>query len=275
MKETVTEDVIRNRASADRPRNGSDGKDTAMHECLQAVTPEDIYATHSVLTVRTDGSDRHPALPRNLVVVRDWGHIDLLADPTKNILLYPWTPSMPLQQTIVATRFDALPRWTLALPRDRIARSASFAQDDLSRQLLTELAPALAALASIAPGRKLRLSLCKTSEQSCPLFHTDRVSVRLLCTLRGPGTEWLDNAQVNRKELGRGENRKIAGPDATVYAAQPFQIVLLKGDAGFGTNSPGIVHRSPAVPASLDGRWYLRVDPLLTDRSALRKWSRL
>jgi hypothetical protein len=243
-----------------------------MHEHLHQPA-EDIYGHHSVLSV--SAHDAHPALPRNLVVVRDWSNIDLLADPAKNILLYPWVPSMPLRHTIAATRFDALPRWTLTLSIERIARAASFAQDDLSRHLLTELAPAFAALASIAPNHKLRLSLCKTTEQSCPLFHTDRVPVRLLCTLRGPGTEWLDDAQVNRRALGRGDNRKIAGPEATVYAAQPFQIVLLKGDAGFGTNNPGIVHRSPAVPGSLDGRWYLRVDPLPATRRALRKWSRL
>ena len=246
-----------------------------MPESLTTMLTEDVYADHSVLTVPADPSGALPCLPRNLVVVKDWSDIDRLADPAKNILLCSWMPSIPLRQMIAATCFAALPRLALTLPKERIAWAASSARDDLSRQLLTELAPALAALASIAPGRKLRLSLCKTTEQSCPLFHTDRVPVRLLCTLRGPGTEWLDDAQVHRKALGRGDNRKIAGPEATVYAAQPFQIVLLKGDAGFGTNSPGIVHRSPAVPASMDGRWYLRVDPLLAARPTLHQWSRL
>jgi hypothetical protein len=237
-----------------------------MHESLTTMLTEDVYTDHSVLSVPADPSGSLPCLPRNLVVVKDWSDIDLLADPSKNILLSLWAPSTSLRKAIAATRFTALPRLGLTLPKERIAQAADFARDELSRHLLTELAPALAALASIAPGRKLRLSLCKTTAQACPLFHTDRVPVRLLCTLRGPGTEWLDDAQVNRKALGRGDNRKIAGPEATVYAAQPFQIVLLKGDAGFGTNSPGIVHRSPAVPASLDGRWYLRVDPLSLGR---------
>ncbi len=246
-----------------------------MHESLTMMLTEDVYADHSVLSIPADPSGALPSLPRNLVVVKDWCDIDRLADPTKNILLYPWMPSLPLREMIAAARFDALPKLTLTLPKGDIARAATFARDELSGQVLIELAPALAAMASIAPGRKLRLSLCKTTEQSCPLFHTDRIPLRLLCTLRGPGTEWLDDAQVHRRALGRGDNRKIAGPEATVYAAQPFQIVLLKGDAGFGTNSPGIVHRSPAVPASIDGRWYLRVDSLSLNRSALRTWSRL
>lgn len=247
----------------------------SMHEHLHATATKDIYGSHSVLSVPAGSSDTSTSLPGNLVVARDWNAVDRLTDPAKNILIRSWTPSPLLRQTIAATRFAALPRLALTLPKDKIAYAASSAPDDLSRQLLSELAPALSALASIAPGDKLRLSLCKTREQSCPLFHTDRVPVRLICTLRGPGTEWLDNAQVNRKALGRSENRKIAGPDATVYAAQPFQIVLLKGDAGFGTNSHGIVHRSPIVPASIEGRWYLRVDPLSTTRSALHGWARL
>jgi hypothetical protein len=251
-----------------------DGKNAFMHESLTTMLTKDVYATHSVLSVPADPSGAPPGLPRNLVVMTDWSDIDLLADPAKNILLSPWVPSTSLRTTIAATRFDALPRLGLTLPKERIAQASDFARDELSRQLLTELAPALAALASIAPGRKFRLSLCKTKEQSCPLFHTNRVPVRLLCTLRGPGTEWLDDAQVNRKALGRGDNRKIAGPEATVYAAQPFQVVMLKGDAGFGGNAPGIVHRSPAVPASMDGRWYLRVDPLSSDRSGLHSLAR-
>ena len=196
-----------------------DGRDGFMHESLETILTEDVYASHSMLSVSADRPGAHPGLPRNLLVVKDWSDIDRLADPTKNILLCSWMPSIPLRQRIATTRFAALPRWAVTLPKERIAQASDFARDELSRQLLTELAPALAALASIAPGRKLRLSLCQTSEQSCPVVHTDRISVRLLCTLRGPGTEWLDDAQVNRRALGRGDNRKIAGPEATVYAA--------------------------------------------------------
>ncbi|CUQ67313.1 DUF1826 domain-containing protein [Candidatus Nitrospira inopinata] len=236
---------------------------------------EDDPTGRSVSTIRIDGMavDSSP-LPRNMVIITDWSNIDRLADPTKNLLLYPWLPSASLQQAIVTRPFAELPQMALPLPKDKLAGAATMVEDDLARRLLEECAPALAAFASIAPAGNLYLSLRKTREQSCPLFHVDRYPLRLLCTLRGPGTEWLDDEQVNRKGLGQGDNRKVAPPHATVYAAQPFQILVLKGDGGCGT-SRGVVHRSPIVPASSDGRWYLRIDPLPTTRPMVREWSRL
>lgn len=232
---------------------------------------------HSVSTICIDGTNPvdSPLLPRNVVIITDWNEIDRLADPTKNLLLYPWTPSPSLQQAVATRPFAELPQMALPLPKDKLAGAATVVEDELAQRLLGDLAPALAAFASIVPGGNLHFSLRKTRERSCPLFHTDRFAVRLLCTLRGPGTEWLDDAQVNRKGLGRGDNRKVAGPDATVYAAQPFQILILKGDSGFGTASPGVVHRSPVVPPSSDGRWYLRIDPIVTARPMIHEWSRL
>lgn len=241
------------------------------------LATEDDSNGHSVSTIRIDGMNPvdSPLLARNVVIITDWSDIDRLADPTKNLLLYPWTPSRSLQQAVVTRPFAELPQTALTLPKDKLAGAATVVEDELAQRLLGELAPALAAFASIAPGDNLHLLLRKTRDQSCPLFHTDRFPVRLLCTLRGPGTEWLDDAQVNRKGLGRGDNRKVAGPDATVYAAQRFQILILKGDAGFGTAAPGVVHRSPVVPASSDGRWYLRIDPIVTTRPMIHEWSRL
>lgn len=241
------------------------------------AAPEDDPTGHSVSTIRIDGMNPldSPLLPRNVVIITDWADIDRLTDPAKNLLLYPWSPSPSLRQAIATHPFAELPQMAMTLPKDNAAGTATIVENQLVRHLLTELAPALTAFASIAPGHTLHLSLRKTREQSCPLFHTDRFPVRLLCTLRSPGTEWLDDEQVTRKGLGRGDNRKVAGPDATIYAAQPFQILILKGDAGFGTAAPGVVHRSPVVPASSDGRWYLRIDPVLTTRPMIHEWSRL
>jgi hypothetical protein len=240
-----------------------------------ARTTEERAFHPPVMTIRINTlAVDSPLLPRNVVIITDWNEIDRLADPTKNLLLYPWTPSPSLQQAVATRPFAELPQMALPLPKDRLAGAAAVVEDELARRLLGELAPALAAFASIAPGDNLHLSLRKTRDQSCPLFHVDRYPLRLLCTLRGPGTEWLDDAQVNRKGLGRGDNRKVAGPDATVYAAQPFQILIFKGDMGCGT-SRGVVHRSPVVPASSDGRWYLRIDCLLTTSPVAQEWSRL
>jgi len=38
----------------------------------------------------------------------------------------------------------------------------------------------------------------------CPRFHVDRTGIRLLCTYRGPGTEWLEEGQADRIRMGHG-----------------------------------------------------------------------
>lgn len=78
----------------------------------------------------------------------------------------------------------------------------------------------------------------------CPRFHVDRVPVRLLCTYRGPGTEWLPEPLVTRP-AGEGPL-----PEQTVSADQiqtipTAAVALLKGEAWEGNEGRGLVHRSP------------------------------
>ena len=40
----------------------------------------------------------------------------------------------------------------------------------------------------------VRLRLERITEDACRRFHADHVRLRLLCTYRGPGTEWLADA---------------------------------------------------------------------------------
>jgi len=86
------------------------------------------------------------------------------------------------------------------------------------------------------------------------------VSLRLLCTFRGPGTDWLPNNMVNRKRLGCGDNKKIVKTKAILQQVKPFQICILKGEVFTGNRGEGVVHRSPAVSDRKKGRWFMRVD---------------
>jgi hypothetical protein len=87
----------------------------------------------------------------------------------------------------------------------------------------------------------------------CPRLHVDRVGIRLLCTYRGPGTEWVEDASVDRRYLGAGAGGKpddvsgllLAGH--RIEAIPPFAVALLKGNLWQGNDGRGIVHRSPAL----------------------------
>jgi hypothetical protein len=87
----------------------------------------------------------------------------------------------------------------------------------------------------------------------CPRLHVDRVTLRAVATYVGAGTEYLSNEDVDRRWLGhaaRGAPDHLSGlvrSGGVIQAAQPGDIVLLKGEAWPENVGGGAVHRSPAV----------------------------
>ncbi len=103
----------------------------------------------------------------------------------------------------------------------------------------------------------------------CPRFHVDRTGIRLVCTWRGPGTEWLHDGWADRSRLGAGsreradEDSGLLLPGAEVESIPTFAVGLLKGSLWQGNAGRGAIHRSPQVDPcdaprvmlSLDAVW--------------------
>ena len=87
------------------------------------------------------------------------------------------------------------------------------------------------------------------SEAMCPGFHVDQCGIRLICTYRGPGTEWALPGS-------RG------AAQASVEQASAFSIVLVKGGLWQGNAGRGGIHRSPELPAGNPPRLLLTLDAL-------------
>ncbi len=100
---------------------------------------------------------------------------------------------------------------------------------------------------SVSEDRDVTLRLVTTDDDDCPRFHVDGTHLRLLCTYRGPGTEWLTNEQVDRVAQANGApNERIVrfgGPSQF----EPLWAGILKGDAYPGNAGQGLVHRSPPI----------------------------
>lgn len=100
----------------------------------------------------------------------------------------------------------------------------------------------------------------------CPRLHVDRVGIRLLCTYRGPGTEWVEDAAVDRRFLGAAsgglpdETSGLLLPGHRIETIPPFAVALLKGSLWQGNGGRGIVHRSPTVAADEAPRVLLAMD---------------
>jgi len=121
---------------------------------------------------------------------------------------------------------------------------------------------------SLHPGCALRFCLEAVHTPDCRLFHTDRVGLRLICTYRGPGTQWLDEDNVNRGELGlqgrtmEAANRAMVRDPARIRTMDTGWVAVMKGDAFPGNENGGLVHRAYPCEPGAPARLRLRLDTL-------------
>ena len=85
------------------------------------------------------------------------------------------------------------------------------------------------------------------NETMCPRFHTDRGPMRLMCTYRGSGTEWVPDTAVDYKKLktNGAKNSDIVSDSTLIQTIPNFSAAILCGCDENGVG--GVVHRSPMV----------------------------
>ena len=121
-----------------------------------------------------------------------------------------------------------------------------------ARAFLDEIRVFAAVYADLVDADHLGVRLAVTRAAMCPRFHVDRVGVRMVCTYQGPGTEWLDHADVERARIGHAAGglpdteSGLIRSGARIQQMRLFEVGLLKGEAWEGNLGRGAVHRSPA-----------------------------
>jgi hypothetical protein len=106
---------------------------------------------------------------------------------------------------------------------------------------------------------RLQIEIIKTD--MCRLFHVDNNRQRLLCTYLGPGTEWLENANANRRGLGKGCNNGVVKDFDKINRAKNFSVLLLKGKK-YAKSDVSVIHRSPPISGKGITRVLLKIDEL-------------
>jgi Protein of unknown function (DUF1826) len=118
-----------------------------------------------------------------------------------------------------------------------------------------DLAYLLTLFAALAQAPRVRLRLDMITGDACRRWHRDCVPLRLICTYRGPGTQWVspdDGADV----LGRPDD-----DPAQTMAFQAADVALFKGCGWSGQpHDGGIVHRSPRIASTGMARLVLVLD---------------
>lgn len=98
---------------------------------------------------------------------------------------------------------------------------------------------------------RIEIRLEAVRGNACWKFHADDVTVRLITTYVGPGTEWM---------------LRDTGPAGKVHQLAPGDIGLFKGRA-WAPDMP-VLHRSPPIEGSGDVRLLLVIDPAPAPREA-------
>ena len=125
-----------------------------------------------------------------------------------------------------------------------------------------------ALLCRIADTSTARVRFDVISIAQCPRFHVDNVKARLLCTYRGEGTQWLDEADADRAKLGEGsggrsdEESGLIRAQGGIRTLPTFASAVLKGRLWPGNQARGAIHRSPPVARSNAPRVMVAIDAL-------------
>lgn len=127
----------------------------------------------------------------------------------------------------------------------------------IARRLAHEIAMLASGFAAVAGTSRLSIRLDVIETDACRRFHVDYVTARLICTLIGPGTQWLDAADA--AALGKGADVE----SLTIRSIATGDVALFKGRL-WSPEAP-IVHRSPPIAKTGDRRLLLVIDPARED----------
>lgn len=105
---------------------------------------------------------------------------------------------------------------------------------------VADVAWLVAAYTCLLDARRVGLRLRVLEGPMCPLFHVDKVPLRLLTTYTGLGSEWLPEGCSDRSRL-----QLTHIPVDNIRQLQPGDVALLKGERWPGNEGRGLVHRSP------------------------------
>ena len=165
-------------------------------------------------------------------------------------------PSLPgLQSWLDALEPEQLPRARVILRPETVREAvvqiceASGTPDCRERERLVDDTAALADIfAGLTPAPYLRLRFDVVTTNACRKFHIDAVTLRLICTYRGMGTQYgisTDGADPRR-----------------IFTVPTGAPIVLRGTIWPARPKSRLLHRSPPIDGTGETRLVLVLDPI-------------
>lgn len=190
--------------------------------------------------------------------VSDIESLDVIKRDTCQLAVWR-RPRVPqLHRELANLGIDDLPDSRLVVSYDgipnAIASAASKVPHAATRKALIDDVILLAQRFSrLVDAQAVHIRFDATERQTCPKFHRDYVRARLICTYRGPGTDW-----------GVANTKATASMLADAGQLSPFDVAVFKGELWRpASKAPQrtIVHRSPALGDTTQPRLAVIIDP--------------
>jgi len=112
----------------------------------------------------------------------------------------------------------------------------------------TDIAALVRVFADLMAAKYVRLRLEAVDTNACRKFHIDAITGRLVCTYRGPGT------QYGISTSGRDPQR--------IFSVATGSPILLRGTLWPEGPATGLLHRSPPIEGTGETRLVLVLDPV-------------
>ncbi len=196
-----------------------------------------------------------PALTTTVRIAKDLTELSAIHEPGTGVALWTralpaslqsWLNGLPVEQ-VPSTRTVIRPS---AVPEAvdvafKAAGTPEGAERDRLADDITRLAEVFAELMAVP---YVRVRLENVRDDACTKFHHDRVNARLICTYRGPGTQY-GLASTN-------------GDPTTIHDVPAGVPAIFRGALSPAADQLPVVHRSPAIAGTGRTRLVLVIDPV-------------
>ena len=199
-------------------------------------------------------SDQTASFAQNVLIGREPEALEHISSPGVAAAIWHRTPSEDFQRWINNVPFEQLPELDAVINVELCEKAVHAACDAKNlapgpeRDMLASDTAALAFIyGQIMKTRFIKIRLDVTDEVMCPRFHLDNVTARMLCTYRGPGTEYVTKADLEKTDR--------------VSQMASAAVGLFRGKKWSPNEGCGLLHRSPEIDPRTGARLLLVIDP--------------
>jgi hypothetical protein len=169
----------------------------------------------------------------------------------------------------LADVFDGLPLADLpafetvgAIPDIRRAAHEAIGQSALrghaaGRWLESDLTGLCCRCAVVTGIRRVHVRLAAVADDGCRYFHVDRLSLRLLCSYRGSGMQWIAPGTPVSGTNGPQLTEELEAAPRFIREVPTRAVALFRGHEPADTAGHGLLHRSPPTGAQAESRLVL------------------